>query len=262
MTNPEVQLVSKAPVGSTPPTQTEGQLHPPVIGLSDTTTPAVSGESSGPGAGVSGTNNKTGPGVSGQSSGGDGIHGQSSGPNMSGIAGIHTAGGNGVYGSSKGNAGFFDGNVQVNGNVTVTGDVYLPGADCAEQFDFAGAHPPLPGTLLVMGETGALVESNGAYDKKVVGVVAGGGTYRPGIVMDKKVTGAPRATISLLGKAYCNVDSAYGAVEVGDLLTSSPTPGHAMKVSDASQAFGSVVGKALSGHAVGRGMIPILITLQ
>ncbi len=181
---------------------------------------------------------------------------------MSAVAGIHTAGGNGVYGRSSGNAGCFDGNVQVNGTITVTGDVYLSGADCAEQFDFAGSQPPAPGTLLVMGDNGALVESHASYDKKVVGVVAGAGTYRPGIVMDKNVTDAPRVVISLMGKTYCKVDAEYGPVEVGDLLTSSPTPGYAMKASDVTLAFGSVVGKALRSQESGRGIIPILIALQ
>ena len=96
----------------------------------------------------------------------------------------------------------------------------------------------------------------------MVSVVARAGTFRPAIIMDKNVTGEPRVAISLMGKAYCKVDAEYGPVEVGDLLTSSPTPGYAMKASDVTLAFGSVVGKALRSHKDGRGVIPILIALQ
>jgi hypothetical protein len=57
------------------------------------------------------------------------------------------------------------------------------------------------------------------------------------------------------------VDGGYGAIEVGDLLTTSPTPGHAMKATDPSRAFGAVLGKALKPWAAGRGLIPILVAL-
>ena len=46
------------------------------------------------------------------------------------------------------------------------------------------------------------------------------------------------------------------------MLTSSPTQGHAMKAIDHGRAFGAVVGKALRPLDSGRGLIPILITLQ
>ena len=46
------------------------------------------------------------------------------------------------------------------------------------------------------------------------------------------------------------------------MLTSSDTPGHAMKASDPARAFGAVVGKALGGLASGCGLIPVLICLQ
>ena len=48
----------------------------------------------------------------------------------------------------------------------------------------------------------------------------------------------------------------------GDLLTTSKTQGHAMRASDPRRAFGSIVGKAMSGLAEGLGMIPVLVALQ
>ena len=65
-----------------------------------------------------------------------------------------------------------------------------------------------------------------------------------------------------MGKVYCKVDAQYAPIEVGDLLTTSPTPGHAMKAADPLKGFGSVIGKALRPLNGGQGMIPILIALQ
>jgi hypothetical protein len=58
------------------------------------------------------------------------------------------------------------------------------------------------------------------------------------------------------------VDARYGAIAVGDLLTTSPTVGHAMKAADPRRAFGAVLGKALRPMPSGRGLLPILIALQ
>ena len=68
--------------------------------------------------------------------------------------------------------------------------------------------------------------------------------------------------IALVGRAWCKVDASHGAIGVGDLLTSSPTAGHAMIANDAKRAFGAVIGKALAPHAEGLGLVPILIALQ
>ena len=88
------------------------------------------------------------------------------------------------------------------------------------------------GTVLVIGADGALYESETEYDTRAAGVVAGAGCYRPGIILDKQRTSAGRLSVSLVGKVFCKVDGAHGAIEVGDLLTTSPTPGHAMKAID------------------------------
>ena len=93
-------------------------------------------------------------------------------------------------------------------------------------------------------------------------MIPGAGDYRPGITLDKHSSRTNRVPIGLLGKVYCKVDAQYGSIEVGDLLTTSPTAGHAMKADDPLKAFGSVLGKALRPLAAGQGLVPILITLQ
>jgi hypothetical protein len=170
--------------------------------------------------------------------------------------------GPGISGSSQsGNAGEFNGNVLVTGILTANIDVKL-GADCAEEFDVTEAQQLEPGTVVVIDQEGALRESRDAYDKKVAGIVSGAGGYRPGIVLDRRDSRVNRTVIALIGKVYCKVDAEYGPIEVGDLLTPSPTPGHAMKASDSSRALGAVIGKALRPLQDGRGLVPVLVALQ
>jgi hypothetical protein len=68
--------------------------------------------------------------------------------------------------------------------------------------------------------------------------------------------------VALMGKVFCKVDAQYSPIEVGDLLTTSPTLGHAMKAGDPLKAFGAVLGKALQSLKEGTGMIPVLVALQ
>jgi hypothetical protein len=152
--------------------------------------------------------------------------------------------------------------IQDNGNVAFTGDVVLTGADCAEQFDIANAELVEPGTVMALGEDGVLEESQSAYDKRVAGVISGAGSYKPGIVLGQQGSQPNRKPIALVGRVYCKVDAQYGAIETGDLLTTSPTPGHAMKAQDPLRAFGAVLGKALGPLRAGKGLIPILVALQ
>ena len=191
---------------------------------------------------------RTNAGVVGESHEFDGVWGLSHSAKAAGVSGHNDAGGL---------AGFFD------GNVLITGDVTCPNADCAEDFDMAGLAQVEPGTVVVLGAEGALAASSRAYDRRVAGVISGAGSYRPGIVLDRqRERGGKRQPVALMGKVFCKVDADFGAVEVGDLLTTSPTPGHAMAASDAAKAFGAVIGKALRALPSGQALIPILIALQ
>jgi hypothetical protein len=227
-----------------------------VFGSSDTgigvqgtsrTNHAVHGESAA-GRGVVGIS-QTFVGVTGTSTSNDGVLGTST----SGI---------GVHGKGGQLAGLFEGDVTVTGKITVQGDIVLTNADCAEDFDISGPDPVEPGTVMVLGSEGSLSASQRAYDKRVAGVISGAGDYKPGIVLDQRETKSNRQPIALLGKVFCKVDAQFGAIEIGDLLTTSPTPGHAMKTSNPFDAFGAVIGKALKPLSSGQGLIPILITLQ
>ena len=143
-----------------------------------------------------------------------------------------------------------------------SGDIVLANADCAEDFDIETSAEVEPGTVMVLGEEGALRESDEPYDRKVAGVISGAGACRPGLILDKKPTERRRLPVALMGKVYCKVDAEYSPIAVGDLLTTSLTPGHAMRATDPVRAFGAAIGKALRPWKEGRGLIPILIALQ
>jgi hypothetical protein len=142
------------------------------------------------------------------------------------------------------------------------GDVILGSADCAEDFGVSNAAQVEPGTVMVLDEEGDLCESYTAYDKRVAGVISGAGSYKPGLVLDRRPGEDRRVPIALLGKVYCKVDAQYGQVAIGDLLTTSPTPGHAMKATDTVKAFGATIGKALRPLEAGQALVPILVALQ
>ncbi|MDA4123645.1 MAG: hypothetical protein OK456_10745 [Thaumarchaeota archaeon] len=262
-----------------------------VAGVS-VTNDGVLGEST-KGNGVEGDSN-SGPGVYGSSQTGPGVSGTSVSGN--GVSATSTNS-NGIYAKGK-TAGLFDGEVTVNGALSATGalsaaslktsgevnagsvttsgnvtanDVMLTGADLAEDFFSTMDARIEPGTVVVINEAGGLGQSQQAYDKRVAGVVSGAGSFKPAIVMDRmRQQGggeAPqiadsRVSVALVGKVYCKVDAAYARIEVGDLLTTSPRPGYAMKANDQGRAFGAVIGKALAPLDSGTGLVPILVALQ
>jgi hypothetical protein len=204
-----------------------------------------------------------GQGVYGESIKGEGVRGVSHSAVHGGVVGTNdNSQGIGIYGIGGKHAGFFEGDVNVTKTLTVGVDIVLANGDCAEDFDIAGLEKVEPGTVMVIDSEGALKECDQAYDKRVAGVISGAGNFKPGIVLDKQESSNHRMPIALLGKVYCKVDASYGAIEVGDLLTTSPTLGHGMKATDQTKAFGAVIGKALCPLSEGQELIPILIALQ
>jgi len=140
------------------------------------------------------------------------------------------------------------------------GDIDLIGADCAEDFDVAS--PVEAGSVVCVDDEGALSSCVRAYDRRVVGVISGAGDWHPALRLDRQCTERPRAPLALVGKVYGLADASHAPIRVGDLLTTSTTPGHAMLASDATQAFGAVLGKSLKPLRSGQGLVPMLIALQ
>jgi hypothetical protein len=244
---------------------------------------------SGGGDGVAGTST-SGDGVSGTSSTGHGVFGQSNGSSVyqgqplmySGVFGLNLANGHGVTGVSEGGYGVLavsyksyglwvqtggsgpaahiEGDFEVTGNIVVNGDVLLKNMDVAENFVTDGRQVLDPGTVVIVDGSGSLRPSEAAYDKRVVGVISGAGEFRPAVVLGSNPRRDEANTpVALAGRVACKVDAGYAAIEIGDLLTTSPTNGHAMRADDPAKAFGAVLGKALARIEAGQGLIPILV---
>src|SRR5215469_2844119 len=214
--------------------------------------PGVSGQGT---TGVYGQSDN-GTGVEGDSKTGNGVYGYGS------VGGYFAGSSQGIHAQSLDTAGYFDGDVTVNGNVTVNGKLVVPFPDCAEHFDMHGGAAIEAGSVVVIDDDGLLRQCENAYFTKVAGVISGAGSYRPGIILDKQASEEVRQPIALVGKVYCKVDAQYSPIAVGDMLTTSPTPGHAMKAADPQKAFGAVIGKALDKFEGGVGMVRILVSLQ
>ena len=58
------------------------------------------------------------------------------------------------------------------------------------------------------------------------------------------------------------MDATSGAIQPGDLITTSDTPGHGMKVTDHPKAQGAIIGKAMTPLETGKGLVLVLVSLQ
>ena len=141
----------------------------------------------------------------------------------------------------------------------------LGGSDVAEPFEISEADAIRPGFAVIIDpdRPGHLRVADKAYDRRVAGVVSGANGMNPGLTMRQQGTVADGAhPVALTGRVYCWADASYGPIEPGDLLTTSNTPGHAMKATDDARAQGAILGKAMSGLKQGRGLVLVLVTLQ
>jgi hypothetical protein len=147
--------------------------------------------------------------------------------------------------------------------VTVTG-----GSDVAEPYHVApaGGTEPIPGMVVCIDgdKIGQMKVAARAYDKTVSGILSGANGIRPGITLTQKGTIADgELPVASIGRVWCWCDAeANGAIEAGDMLTTSDTPGHAMKVNDHSKANGAVIGKAMSNLKSGKGLVLVLVSLK
>lgn len=142
------------------------------------------------------------------------------------------------------------------------------GADLAEPFDVAAVADaaPSPGTVVIIdgSSPGGLRVSDAPYDSRVAGVISGANGLAPGMVMTSESDPHARGAhpVALTGRVWCRVDADRGPVRPGDLLTTSATPGHAMRASDPARRAGAVIGKAMTSLEAGRGLVLVLVNLQ
>nr|MDQ3011394.1 hypothetical protein [Acidobacteriota bacterium] len=176
----------------------------------------------------------------------------------------------GIYNRTVGKSGLeIDGNLLVYVKaLQITG-----GADFAENFDVLASNDLTgkaateiqPGMVVAIDpiNPGKLSLSRRAYDRRVAGIISGAGDVKPGMMMRQEGTLADgKHPVALSGRVYVWVDAAHGAIRPGDMLTTSATPGHAMKASNAAKAQGAIIGKAMTGLKTGKGLVLVLVTLQ
>ncbi len=145
----------------------------------------------------------------------------------------------------------------------------IAGADLCEHFDVRvvpgkGEGGAEPGTVVSIDvdNPGQMVVSSKAYDRTVAGIISGAGGLKPGVMMGQDDSTRGEHPVALTGRVYCKVDATHAPVVPGDLLTTSNTPGHAMKVTDYGKAQGAIIGKAMTPLEKGKGLVLVLVTLQ
>lgn len=190
-----------------------------------------------------------------------------------GVYGTVSGAGIGVYGYSTGGyGGYFDTGVSggpalyVVGTASVGVITIRGGADLAENFEFVqDASKVEPGMVVMIDEdhVGGMELAVGAYNKKVAGVISGANDLEAGMTLGNFEGMTDPKPVALTGRVWTYVDASEKAVEPGDLLTTSNTPGYAMPVVEQSMAHGATIGKAMSKLEKGqKGMVLVLVNLQ
>jgi hypothetical protein len=152
--------------------------------------------------------------------------------------------------------------LDVNGTARVK-VLEITGADIAEKFPTTETLEP--GTVVEIDpdNPGHLRKARGAYNKRVAGVVAGANGLSKGIILGNLEGSENHTPIAISGRVWVYADATHEAIEPGDFLTTSETPGYAMKASDPSRAHGAVLGKAMTRLEKGKtGMVLVLVNLQ
>jgi len=217
--------------------------------------------------GVYGTTNSTSfnvAGVYGQAIGNGqvvGVYGYApNGTNAAGVVGVAATGG---YFASNGlgaNTALW-----ANGLCKVGTLQILGGADLAEPFDVSGEDVK-PGMVVVIDpeHPGRLKPCAQPYDRKVAGIISGAGGVATGLSMGHEGTLASgKHPVALSGRVYCLAEASHGAIEPGDMLTTSALAGHAMKAKDFGKGRGAIIGKAMTSLKSGqRGLVLVLVNLQ
>ena len=178
---------------------------------------------------------------------------------------INRAGGTILIGSVSQNPDITVFRVDGAGTVYANGGFVPYGADFAESMAVTGDRSRYAaGDLLVIDTNSSrhLTLAHQPYSTLVAGIYS----TKPGMLgstgtVDELVA-KDEVPLAVVGIVPCKVTAENGAIEVGDLLVTSSTPGHAMKGTDRNKMLGAVVGKALEPLKKGTGVIQVLVTLQ
>jgi hypothetical protein len=177
---------------------------------------------------------------------------------------VESTGHSGFYSDNAGSDGltvFNAGRYGVYADTTATYGFYTPDqgffgaghSDLAEHIDAGSAVEPGDVVVIDPDHDERVIRSTKPYDTAVAGIISSD----PALVIGKSDTETP---LALAGRVPCKVSAENGPIRRGDLLTTSGTPGHAMKATDPK--LGTILGKAMGELESGTGLIPVLIVLQ
>jgi hypothetical protein len=121
-------------------------------------------------------------------------------------------------------------------------------ADLAERYEADAQYEP--GTVVVLGGEKEITVTNKKGDSRVLGVVS----TNPAYTMNSHLNAEFAPAIALVGRAPCKV---VGRIQKGDILVSSPIPGHAC--ADNNALPGRMIGKAMEDSSGDRAVIEIAV---
>lgn len=227
-----------------------------VVGLTQSSSPSagVVGETTGIGA----SSSNAVAGVVGQATATSGfnagVFGQTNSPNGAAIFGSATGGG--LAGSFQGGPVSINCPIVFPASCLVVNQMGVMVPDLAE--DMPVARPVSPGDVVVLtrGQGYGIAPAARAYDTLVAGIVSTAPRVRFGI---GKVKAAP---VAMVGVVKAKASAVNGAIEFGDLLTTSPVAGHLMRCDAALKCVGAIVGKALEPLPKGEQSILVLLWRQ
>ena len=136
------------------------------------------------------------------------------------------------------------------------------GSDLAENFEITGGAKPGMVVAIDPRQTGKLTVARGVYNRRVAGIVSGANNLSVGMILPDLKDTKNSLPVALSGRVWVYCDATRNPIRAGDLLTTSATPGYAMKVVNYSKAQGAIIGKAMTDLKSGKGLVLVLVTLQ
>ena len=138
------------------------------------------------------------------------------------------------------------------------------GADVAERIDTDGDLAPGEVVEIDPDRPRRFRRTTSALSRRVAGIVSTAPAITLGNAFDPEADRWTdgRPLLALAGRVPVKVTAESRAIAIGDLLVSSPVPGHAMSCPALADCLGAVVGKALEALADGRGTVLAQVSLR
>ena len=145
--------------------------------------------------------------------------------------------------------------LHVVGDANITGNLYL-GKNLTDLAEYIFSEGDVePADIVVISDYMKVKKSYKPYDKKAIGVIS----TEPAAVFGG---GKGDVELAISGRVPVKATNENGAIEPGDLLTTSSTPGHAMKCTSIGKCFGNIIGKALTRLEGEKGTVIMIVMLN